>query len=474
MPFNGQSRQLPSRFQLVLNAFLQHAGLPFADTLDETAIHKAFDDEGVTFAADDAAVYTPAVTLWAFLSQVLFKGEQRSCLAAVARVIALRVALCGKPCAGNTGAYCRGRSRLPEYVIRQLAVQVAVDCEEHIDDECLWHGRHVYLADGTTATMPDTPANQAVYPQNPQQAEGLGFPIVRMVVLISLATAMLTSLALAPYVGKQTGEPALLREQLDRLGEGDVVLFDRYYCSFFMLAELQSRGVDVVARVHARRKVDFRRGRRLADGDHIVEWLRPQRPGWMDEATYERMPATIELREFRVNVPQPGIRVESFVVATTLTDATAYSHDEVAELYRHRWQVELDIRAIKQTMGMDVLRCKTPAMVRKEIWTCLLAYNLLRRSLLQSAQAAGVSPRTLSFTAALQSTAASWMLSTVGEEGMRRLLTDATLTTLAKHVVGNRPDRVEPRAVKRRPKEMALLTQPRANAREALLKRRAS
>ena len=474
MSFNGQCRRLPSRFRLVLDAFLQHADLPFADTLDETAIRKAFDDEGVAFTTDDSAVYTPAVTLWAFLSQVLFKGEQRSCLAAVARVIALRVALGAKSCAGNSGAYCRARSRLPENVIRRLAVQVAVGCEKHIDDECLWHGRHVYLADGTTATMPDTPANQAAYPQNPRQAEGLGFPIVRMVVLISLATAMLNSLALAPYVGKQTGEPALLREQIDRLGEGDVVLFDRYYCSFFMLAELQSRGVDAVARVHARRKVDFRRGRRLGDGDHVVDWVRPQRPGWMDEATYERMPATIELREIRVDVSQPGFRVQSFVAVTTLTDATAYSRDEIADLYRHRWMVELDIRAIKQTMGMDVLRCKTPEMVRKEIWTCLLAYNLLRRSLLQSAQAAGVSPRTLSFTAALQSTAAGWMLSTVGEDGVRSLLIDATLVTLATHVVGHRPDRVEPRAVKRRPKEVALLMQPRAIARDALLKRRAS
>lgn len=295
-----------------------------------------------------------------------------------------------------------------------------------------------------------------------------------MVVLISLATAMLTSLAMAPYAGKQTGEPALLREQIDRLGEGDIVLFDRYYCSFFMLAELQARGVDVVARIHARRKIDFRRGRRLVNGDHIVEWLRPQRPAWMDEATYERMPAAILVREIRVNVPQAGFRIESFVAVTTLTDAKAYSSDEVAELYRHRWMVELDIRAIKQTMGMDVLRCKTPEMVRKEIWTCLLAYNLLRRTLLQSAEADQVSPRTLSFAAAMQSTAANWMLSTVCDDAMRRLLIDATLATLATHVVGNRPDRVEPRAVKRRPKEMALLMQPRAQAREALFKRRAS
>jgi len=470
MPFNGQSRRLPSRFRLILRSFLQHPGLPFADVLDEAAIKTAFDIDNSTFATDEDAVYTPAVTLWAFLSQVLFKDEQRSCVAAVARVIALRVALCGKPCSGNTGAYCRARSKLPENVVRRLAVQVAEGCEQLVDDEWRWRGRHVYLADGTTVTMPDTPENQAVYPQNPRQEKGLGFPIARMVVLISLATAMLTSLALAPYVGKQTGEPSLLREQLDSFREGDVVLFDRYYCSFFMLALLLERGVDVVARIHSRRKIDFRRGRRLGHGDHVVEWLRPERPDWMDEATYERMPATIEVREIQVNVSQPGFRVASFVAVTTLTDAEEFSREQIAELYRLRWTVELDIRAIKQTMGMDVLRCKTPAMVRKEVWTCLLAYNLIRRSLLQPAQAAGTSPRTLSFSAALQSTAAGWMMTVVGDDALLASLIDAALAIMASHIVGNRPGRIEPRAVKRR-KKVKLLMKPRQQAREELRSR---
>jgi len=473
MLFNGQTRRLPSQFHLILSSFLQHPGLPFANVLSEAAVEKAFDDEGASFAAGTDAVYTPAVALWAFLSQVLFKDEQRSCVAAVARVFVLLVALNRKPCSGNTGAYCRARGKLSENVIRRLTVQVADDCERQVDEPWRWHGRHVYLADGTTVTMPDTPENQAAYPQNPRQAEGLGFPMARMVVLISLATAMLPSMALAPYVGKQTGEPSLLREQLDRLHEGDIVLFDRYYCSFFMLALLQQRGVDVVARIHSRRKIDFRRGRRLGDGDHVVVWQRPQRPDWMDEATYERMPATIEVREIQVNVSKPGFRVASFVAVTTLTDAKAYSREEVAELYRHRWMVELDIRAIKQTMGMDVLRCKTPEMVRKEIWTCLLAYNLIRRSLLQSALAAGVLPRTLSFTAALQTTAAGWMMAAISDDERLAPMIDSAMAIMASYVVGHRPDRVEPRAVKRRPKKVALLMQPRTQAREALLRRRA-
>ncbi len=357
MPFNGQTRRLPSRFGLVLRSFLQHPGLPFAGVLDENAIQKAFDDEGGAFGAEEDAVYTPAVTLWAFLSQVLFKDEQRSCVAAVARVIVLRVALEQGACSGNTGAYCRARRKLSEHVIRRLAVQVADACEQQVDKRWLWHGHHVRLVDGTTLTMPDTPENQAAFPQNSQQEEGLGFPIARLVVLISLATAMLTRLAAAPYSGKETGESSLLRAQLDSLGAGEVVLFDRYYCSFFVLALLQERGVDVVARIHARRKVNFRRGRGLGRGDHVVEWERPQRPAWMDETTYERMPASIQVREIRVHMSQPGVRVASFVVATTLRDPTAHRREEIAELYRCRWRIELDIRAIKQTMGMDVLRC---------------------------------------------------------------------------------------------------------------------
>jgi hypothetical protein len=469
MSFYTPARSLPKRFRLVLASFLQRPGLPFADALTEEAIHKAFDDEGADFADDPEAVYTPAMTLWAFLSQVLFKDEQRSCVAAVARVIVLLVALKRGPCSGNTGAYCRARGKLSETVIRRLAVNLADGCERQLDETRLWHGRHVQLVDGTTVSMPDTPENQQAYPQPAQQPPGLGFPMARVLVLLSLATGMLTDMAMGPYAGKETGETALLRQLLDRFRPGDILLGDRYFCSYFMIALLQEMGVDFVTRVHQLRTVDFRRGRRLGKGDHVVQWQLPEKPKWMDPQTYDRMPASIEVREVHVRVSEPGFRTESFVVVTTLTDAATYANDDIAELYHSRWQVELDIRAIKITMGMDVLRCKTPEMVRKEMWTCLLAYNLIRQALLQSARKAGVSPRALSFTAAVQSIAASWLVIVLSDDALATLLIDAASVSLAAHVVGHRPGRLEPRAIKRRPKPHDLLTQPRAQARAEMI-----
>lgn len=469
-----RSRFLPRQFRLVLASFLQHPGLPFADVLSEEAVQATFAEEDACFASDEDAIYTPALTLWAFLSQALFKNEQRSCIAAVSRVAVLLVSLQREPCSSNTGAYCRARAKLPENVLRRLAVDVADGCERQTDAEWLWHGRHVYLADGTTVSMPDTPENQAVYPQQPQQEKGLGFPIARVVVLFSLATGMLTDMAMGPYEGKETGEPALLRKLLGRFEPGAILLADRFYCSYFMIALLMELRVDFVTRMHQRRAVDFRRGRRLGNGDHVVAWQRPQKPTWMNQETYERMPPSIELREVAVRVNQPGFRTASLVVVTTLRDAEAYPLDEIAALYHRRWLAELDIRAIKITLGMDILRSKTPGMVHREMWTCLLAYNLIRRVMLQSARESGQSPRHLSFTAALQSIAASWMVLVVLDDPIATHMTEVERKNLARHTIGNRPGRVEPRAVKRRPKSHALLTKPRAQARAELLEGKSS
>ncbi len=469
MSFYRQSRSLPRRFRLILASFLQRPGLPFANALPEEAIQAAFDEEDASFADDEDAVYTPAVTLWAFLSQVLFKDEQRSCVAGVARVVVLLVALERGPCSSNTGAYCRARGKLSEKVIHRLTADVADGCESQADAEWLWRGRHVYLVDGTTVSMPDTPQNQEAYPQAATQRKGLGFPVARVVVLLSLATGMLKDMAMGPYRGKETGETALLRQLLNRFQAGDILLADRYFCSYFMIALLKELGIDFVTRVHQLRTVDFRRGRRSGKGDHIVEWKLPQKPTWMDQQTYERMPASIEVRQVRVQVGHPGYRTESFVVVTTLTDVAAYAKDDIGELYHCRWLAELDIRAIKITLGMDILRCKTPEMVRKEMWTCLLAYNLIRQTMSQSARESGRSPRRLSFTVAMQSIAASWLVTVLSDDSVAATLIEAALANLAGHVIGNRPGRVEPRAVKRRPKPHDLLTKPRDQARAELI-----
>ncbi len=434
MPLYHGCRTLTRRFRLILSSFLQSDGLPFGDTLPEEEIERAFDEEGVPLRSNDEdedTVYTPAVTLWAFLSQMLHRGEQRSCIAAVSRVVVLLVALRRKPCSSNTGAYCRARAKLPEKVLRRLTLQMATGCQQEAPAEWLWHGRHVKLVDGTTVSMPDTNANQAKYPQQTSQEEGLGFPIVRMVLLFSLATGMLCDMAMGPYQGKETGEPALFRELLDRLVEGDIVLADRFYCSYFMIALLMALGVDFVVRLHQARTADFRRGRHLGKADHVVTWIRPAKPEWMDQETYDRMPEPIEVREVLVQVDQPGFRTKSLVVVTSLCDVEEYASEEIAELYRSRWLVELDIRAIKITLDMDVLRCKTPEMVRRELWTHLLAYNLIRRTILQSAQASGLSPRELSFTAAMQAIAASWVIAALDDSRTLTLLVDAHLARIS-------------------------------------------
>jgi len=470
MSFYASGQSLPRRFRLVLSSFMQHDGLPFAQVLPEPMIQQAFADAEADFAEDEDAIYTPALTLWAFLAQVLHAKELRSCTAAVARVIVLLVALGKEPCSDNTGAYCRARAKLPAAIIRRLTSETADGCERRLKRRWLWKGRHVHLVDGTTVSMPDTPSNQAAYPQAESQPEGLGFPIARVVVLLSLATAMVQGMALGPYAGKETGETALLRELLDRLDKGSILLGDRYYCSYFMIALLQELGIDVVARLHQCRDVDFQRGRRLGAGDHIVTWVKPQRPDWMDHATYQGMPASIRVREVYVQIHQPGFRVESLIVVTTLTDASQYTTDDIGELYHERWLAELDIRAIKVTMGMDVLRCQSPEMVHREIWTCLLAYNLIRQTMLEAALRSERSPRELSFTAALQKIAVAWIVLAVGDETLRLELVAVQLADMAKNVIGQRPDRVEPRAVKRRPKAHKLLTEARVAARAKLLR----
>ena len=459
-----------ARLRPVLTSFLQHDGLPFSEVLSAEDVHEAFDAAGASFADDqEEAVYTPEVTLWAFLSQVLFKGEQRSCLAAVSRVLVLLVALGRPPCAKNSGAYCRARAKIPTPVIRRLATQTAERAEQQLPKRWRWRGRHVKLVDGFTVSMPDTPANQQEYPQPNTQKPGLGFPLARCVVLLSLASGMVADLEIGPYAGKETGETALLRAMLARLQDGDIVLADRHYCSYFMIALLCALGVDFVVRLHQCRTADFRQGRRLGRGDHTVAWQRPEQPEWMDDATYASMPATITVREIEVRVQQPGFRTEAFVVVTTLLDAEEYTAEEVSELYRQRWLAELDIRVIKSTLGFDVLRCQTPEMVRKELWTALLAYNLIRQTMLQAAKGARCSPRELSFTHALQTIGASWGVVVVLSAEAQIVLIDASLAGLADQRIGDRPDRVEPRQIKRRPKSHKWLTKPRSEARAELL-----
>jgi putative transposase len=467
--FYVRLRHFSKSFRLCLTPFLQGPGLPFADVLTEEQIAAAFAAEGVVWGESEGVVYTPAVSLWAFLSQVLHAGELRSCAAAVSRVIVLMMALGRKPGSPDTGAYCRARAKLPEPVLRRLTCDVGNRLEAAMAEEWLWYGRHVKLVDGTTATMPDTPRNQGAYPQHTAQQPGLGFPIVRMVVLLSLATAAVCGAAFGPYAGKETGESALLRSLLNDLNPGDILLGDRCYCSYFLLALASLRKVDSVARLHQRRKTDFRRGLCVGQNDHLVTWHRPQRPDWMDEDTYALIPKTMIVREIKVHVHEPGFRVEEFIVATTLLNPRLYPMAAIAELYHYRWNAELDLRALKQSLALEPLRCKSPEMVRKELWTCWLAYNLIRKVIAQAAGHAGKSPRQISFAGAKQTLAASWDRLSIATPTVLMNWTAVLLAAIASREVGDRPNRVEPRAIKRRPKPHKLLKIPRPQARKELL-----
>ena len=458
------------RFRLVENAFLQAEGLPFSDVLSEEQIVAAFAAEKVSFGEDEGDTYTPALTLWAWLSQVLHSGSLRSCAATVSRIGVLCVALGRRPFSPDSGNYCRARAKLPENVLRRLVYEAGDALESQVPATWLWLGRHVKIGDGTTLLTPDTEANQAAWPQSRSQQRGVGFPILRMVVLLSLATAALSGMAIGPYRGKQTGEPALLRDLLDRLEPGDVFLGDCCFSSYCLLALLLARGVDAVVRQHQRRRTDFRCGRRLGRKDHVVVWQRPARPDWMDEETYAAIPCTLNVRELEVRVEVRGFRVQRLIVATTLTDAWRYPQAEIARLFRRRWNVELDLRAIKVTLHMDDLRCKSPEMVRREIWMHWLAYNLIRKVMSQTAISHKRLPRELSFAAALAAVGTAWGQATIATPTVLIALAQLQWRAIAWRPVGHRPNRVEPRAVKRRPKAHKLLCQPRAEAQAQLLR----
>jgi len=429
-------------------------GLYFASLLSEERIDEAF---GITRALWQGWVYTPAVTVWVFLSQCL--SADHSCVEAVAGLIAWRVARGKQPCSADTGAYCTARADLPEEVCHRLLQRTGRTVEEEAPREWRWRGHRVLDVDGSTFTMPDTPENQAEYPQVPGQRRGCGFPIARIVVVFSLAVGTVLEAALGKYQGKQTGENSLFRTLHPLLETGDIVLADRCFSGWFDLALLLQRGAYAVVRKHQQRPTDFRTGRRLGHHDHLLCWSKPERPPWMDEEQYAALPEQLTVREVRVRVEQRGFRTKEMLVITTLLDADQYPAAALAQLYRRRWQAELNLRSLKIVLQMDHLRCKTPHRVRNEFWMHLVAYNLIRQVMAVAAARVGVEPWTVSFKATLQ--ILGKLLPLLEQNVPTNAWCDALLDAVAAHVVGNRPDRFEPRVKKRRPKTYQLMREPR-------------
>ncbi|MCK5355020.1 MAG: IS4 family transposase, partial [Methyloprofundus sp.] len=330
-----------------------------------------------------------------------------------------------------------------------------------IPEQWRWQGKRVHLIDGTTVTMPDTVKNQAVYPQQSAQKPGLGFPICRLVGVICLSSGAVLNASIGRFKGKGSDEQSLLRNIISTFNTGDLVLGDAFYGTYFLLVSLRERGIDAVFEQMGARKraMDFSKGKRLGAKDHLIELTKPKKkPDWMTQEQYDDASDTLLIRE---------LSIKGKVLVTTLLSPKEASKPELKALYKRRWQIEVDFRNIKTTMGMETLSCKTPEMSEKEIWIYFLAYNLIRLLMAQAALLADILPRQLSFKHTLQ----LWLAwSQQGAFSDNEANEELLFILIAQRQIGNRPDRIEPRAVKRRPKPFSLLMKPREEARAEIKK----
>lgn len=460
--------RLRRQFDFLKSRFLQDGDLPFTEVLTTKVITKALDEIEVVW---NDRIYTPLVTLWVFLGQVL--SADHSCRAAVARLLAHRVTSRQRPCSSETSAYCQARKRLPEKFFSSVARDVGQALDNTTDRKWLWKGRSVYMFDGTTVTMPDTPENQATYPQIYNQKPGLGFPIARVCTMISLSCGAILDMAICRYAGKGQGELSMLHQLWNLSTPGDILLTDALMSTWREMLMLKQRGIDSVSRFNkAHRSADFRRGKRLGKGDHIVRWPKPMLRN-MDWQIWKALPEYLEIREIRIQVSQPGFRSKEVVVVTTILDPQEASKEDLATLYRSRWNQELDLRDIKVSLQMDFLRCKTPELVRKEIWTHILAYNLIRTVMAQAASRHSVDPRTISFKATVQTLEAFQpILNNPSRMSIadRQIMYEQILDAISTHRVGDRPNCFEPRKRKRKERYADQLVRPRGELKRLMLK----
>ena len=401
--------------------------------------------------------FPPTQTLAMFLGQAM--SADGSCQQAVNQVAVSRMLSGLSPGSTHTGGYCQARTRLPLSMVRELSQRIGALLSDATPSQWLWRGRRVLVIDGPTVSMPDSPHNRTCFAQHGNQAIGVGMPLARMVALMSLSNGAVLDGALGAYQGKGTGELGLFRTLLNRFAAGDVLLGDSLFCSYFLIADLQQRGVEVVLEQHGARITDFRRGVRLGVRDHRVQWLKPARPAWMSAAEYQAYPEQLLMREVKVN---KKVLVTSLLVPRTAPKAA------LGELFRQRWDAELNLRNIKTTLGMETFHCQTPAMCEKEMWVYLLAYNLIRLLMAQAAQHANVLPRCLSFkhTLTIWIAWSGWQFKRLANEEDTLQL----FALIAQRRIGNRPGRIEPRMRKRRPKPYPHLDRPRAQARADILR----
>ena len=451
-----------NRVAILREKFAQSIGLPFAEILPESEIEQALQDEGVAYRK---RLFCPIVTLWAWISQVLDKDK--SCKNALSRLISYLVAS-GQPVPStDTSAYCKARKRIRERLLLRFVRKTGKNCHEQPEPEFLWCGRRVKVFDGASMTMADTPKNQAKYPQPTSQAKGCGFPAGRIVCGFSLSTGAVLDAVISPL---SVGEVNLFRQLYPNLCAGDVALGDRIFGTFADICLLFARGVDSTFRVHGARKTDFTKGKRLARWDHIVKWVKPKQcPRGLCAKLFDQLPERILLREVRFHIPIKGFRTEDVTLVTTLLDSKVYTRIDLAELYRLRWHAEIDLKHLKTTMQMEHLPSKKPAMVRKDFYVHLLAYNLIRTVQLEASRQHQVDSLALSFCATIQHLSNFTCLLAHATDEQREYEYTQLIYLVSTEKLPFRPNRVEPRAVKRRPKAYPRLTKPRRQLKRKLM-----
>jgi hypothetical protein len=409
-------------------------------------------------------LYSLPVTLKTFLMQCL--GQDHSCRTAVAT--AKDRGWLPPNASPGTAAYCRARDALAAEGLQSAVEHTAQALDAGVSDQHLWLGRQVHIVDGTGIALPDTEANQDDYPQPAQQKLGCGFPVLRLVAFMSLATGAVSRYRLGNL---HDHEQRLFQELRPHLKANDVVLGDRNFGTFATLVLLKRQGADGVFRRHQSRRAGVSTVKRLGQDDALVRWRAPHhyRPPWLDASV--DLPETMVVREVSFHVRQPGFRTKSVMLVTTLLDAKTYPAWALAQLYLRRWRMELWLRDLKITMDMDRLRTKTPARVRAELAMFLVGYNLIRTVMFDAAKVSEVRLELLSFKSAL-------MRFGLWCAGLRRSIRirvwllgyPAMLKDLARDLNPDRPNRYEPRVVKRRPKPFPRMQQPRQVLRQQLLR----
>jgi len=457
--------------------------LRFKRILEQSTALSVFDVQWIHHAAAAArhrgrrCYWTPVVTITTFLRQILFGNC--SCREAVALTVSSDVAGEAKfedvdfrEISGDPSAYSQARSRLPLAMFTHLHRRISDASRERVGALLPWCNRRVIVTDGSTIVMPDEPALQAAFPQPGSQKPGCGFPMARLTALFCWASGTLLELAIDSI---HVHELTLLRRMFKQFRAGDVLLGDRIFCSYVDIVLLQEQKVDSVTRMHVSRCNDMRKGIRLGANDRLVEWQRPhKRPAHLTQEQWKTIPATMTIRHVRYDVNTPGFRTQRIELATTLLDPLRYPVEELAQLYRGRWRAELNLRNLKSTLGMDQLHTRSVDMIRKEVAMYVIAYNMIRMLMWQAAIKYKTDPQRLTFAGTVQRlTAMMPYMAICRSEQQRQMMHIKLLTYLAHDVLPSRPNRYEPRRIKRRHNQYLPLFKTRNEHKNYLMKQSA-